>query len=398
MSLSINTNIASLNAQRTLNASQKVLHASLQRLSSGKRINSAKDDAAGLAISERFTTQIRGMNQSVRNANDAVSMAQTAEGSLGEIGNNLQRIRELAVQSRNATNSASDRQALQTEANELKSEIDRLAAQTEFNGNKLLDGSFTNKSFQVGANVGESINIASIANATVANLGTWQDDSVVDNFVVQPAGPAVIGADVHTSDISLLSLNTTNATELEAKQDLLTKVASFLSQHVAVFADFDSNSGDLTVTNVAWANISIGLSAIGGPDGWRTVGQSFVLNIDDVTVPVVQDADQTQTGFTNLNISTIDGADKAILAMDGALEQVNSARANLGAIQNRFESVIANLQTTAENMTATRSRILDADFAVETANLTRGQIMQQAGTAILAQANTLPQSVLSLLQ
>ena len=398
MPLVINTNISSLNAKRTLDASRKVLHNSLQRLSSGKRINSASDDAAGLAISERFTTQIRGMNQAVRNANDAVSMAQTAEGSLAEIGNNLQRIRELAVQSRNATNSASDRQALQTEADQLKSEIDRLATQTEFNGTKLLDGSFTNKVFQVGANVGDGINIAGIANAKVDSLGTWENADVVENFVVQPAGAANVGADAHVGDITTLSLNATNATEQAAKEDLLTKVASFLSQHVSISASFDSNSGDLTVTNTFWANISVGLSSIGGPDGWLTIGQSFTLNIDDVSVPVVQDVSQTQTGFANLDISTIDGADDAILAMDAAMEEVNSARAYLGAIQNRFESVIANVQTTAENMTATRSRILDADFAVETANLTRGQIMQQAGTAILAQANALPQSVMSLLQ
>src|SRR3954467_14485489 len=168
----INTNVASLNAQRNLTTSQGQLATALQRLSSGLRINSAKDDAAGLAISERFTTQIRGLNQAVRNANDGISLAQTAEGALGEVGNNLQRIRELAVQARNATLSSSDRAALQTEASALKSEIDRVSTTTSFNGVKLLDGSFTNQAFQVGADVGQTITVSSITDAQSANLGS----------------------------------------------------------------------------------------------------------------------------------------------------------------------------------------------------------------------------------
>ncbi|MHB8913183.1 MAG: flagellin N-terminal helical domain-containing protein, partial [Lysobacter sp.] len=172
MALAINTNVMSLNAQRNLSSSGAELATSLQRLSSGMRINSAKDDAAGLAISQRFTTQIRGMDQAARNANDGISLSQTAEGAMGEIGNNLQRIRELAVQSRNATNSASDRAALNSEAQQLKAEIDRVAKDTSFNGTRLLDGSFTNQAFQVGANQGETISVASIVNASSAALGT----------------------------------------------------------------------------------------------------------------------------------------------------------------------------------------------------------------------------------
>ena len=175
MAATINTNIQSLNAQRNLSTSQNSLATSMQRLSSGLRINSAKDDAAGLAISERMTTQVRGLNQAVRNANDGVSLAQTAEGALSSIGNNLQRIRELAVQSRNATNSTDDRAALQKEVTQLKGEIGRVAKQTAFNGTNLLDGSFTAQSFQVGANQGQTINIASIANANIDQLGTWRD-------------------------------------------------------------------------------------------------------------------------------------------------------------------------------------------------------------------------------
>jgi flagellin len=397
MALVINTNLASLNARRNLDSSQKTLSTSLQRLSSGTRINSARDDAAGMAISERFTTQIRGMNQAMRNANDAISLTQTVESAMGEIGNNLQRIRELSVQARNATNSSSDRQALQTEASQLKSEIQRVATQTDFNGTKLLDGTFSQQAFQVGANVGDTINIASIANANIANLGTWRPTDA-DNFVAHPLVGTQVGADILVGDISNFSLNTTNTTELEAKEDLMGKVATFLSQHVSISANFDENTGDLTVTNTWWANINVGLSQIGGSDAALSIGQSLVLNIDDMDVPIVNELNRTNTGFADLDITTVEGADDAILAMDAALESINSARAYMGAVQNRFESVMSNVQTSAENLSDARSRILDTDFATETAALTRGQILQQASTAILSQANTLPQNVLSLLQ
>ncbi|MCC6916199.1 flagellin domain-containing protein [Nitrosomonas sp.] len=271
----INTNIASLNAQRNLNVSQNSLGTALQRLSSGLRINSAKDDAAGLAISERMTSQIRGMNQAARNANDGISLAQTAEGALVEIGNNLQRIRELAVQSANATNSVEDREALQKEVTQLIGEIQRVGEQTSFNGTTLLDGTFASQIFQVGANEGETIDFTDIGDTTASGLG-------------------VDGVD------------------------------------------------------------------ISGTDG--TAAASVITTIDT------------------------------------ALKTVNSTRADLGAIQNRFSSAIANLQTSSENLSASRSRIQDADFAAETAALTRSQILQQAGVAMLSQANALPNNVLSLLR
>lgn len=270
--LAINTNVMSLNAQRNLSTSAGELATSIERLSSGLRINSAKDDAAGLAIAERFTAQIRGLNQAARNANDGISLAQTAEGAMEEISNNLQRIRELAVQSANGTNSASDRAALQAEVAERLNEIDRIATQTDFNGTTLLDGSFAAVDFQVGANAGDTVTITAINDMQIAGLG--------------------VGA---------------------------------------------------------------------------------------------------------VDISSAAGAATAITAVDTALDTVNGDRAYLGAIQNRFESTIANLQTTSENLAASRSRIEDADFAAETAALTRGQILQQAGTAMLAQANSAPQGVLSLL-
>jgi flagellin len=280
----INTNILSLNAQRNLNSSQGALQTSLQRLSSGLRINSAKDDAAGLAISERFTAQIRGLNQAVRNANDGISLSQTAEGAMGEVTNNLQRIRELAVQSANATNSDSDRDSLQLEVAQLLEEINRVATQTTFNGTALLDGSFGGAVFQVGANSGETITVGDAANPVDIRVAT--------------------------------------------------------------------------------------------------------LFNDGATPPVATPPDIGSTGDAAL----------AIDAIDAALDTVNGYRAEFGAVQNRFESVIANLSTAVENLSASRSRIMDADFAAETAALTRAQILQQAGVSVLAQANAAPQSVLQLLQ
>ena len=274
MALTVNTNVASLSAQRSLGGSQNMLNTSLERLSTGLRINSAKDDAAGLAIGERFTSQVRGLNQAARNTNDAISLVQTAEGALKEVSSNLQRIRELAVQSVNATNSASDRDALDGEVQQLIAEIDRVASKTQFNGTTLLSGGFAAQAFQVGANAGDTITITKIASTDTATL-------------------------------------------------------------------------------------------FGG---------------------VVQE------------VSTAALANTAIAAVDTALDAVNATRASLGAYQNRFESVVASVQTTSENLSASRSRVVDADFAQETANLTKAQILQQSGIAMLSQANSVPQNVLALLQ
>ena len=269
----VNTNIMSLNAQRNLNNTQSAMQTALQRLSSGLRINSAKDDAAGLAISQRFTAQIRGLNQAARNSADAISLAQTAEGALGEMTLGVQRIRELAVQSANATNSTGDRAALDTEVQELIAELGRVAG-TKFNGQAILSADAGTFTFQVGANNGDTINVT-------------------------------------TSDIS-------------------------------------------------------GSAAYGSVTG------------GDVT---------TATAANNM-----------ITAADNLLDVINNERATLGAVQNRFESVIRNIQNTSENLSAARSRIQDADFAAETAALTRSQILQQAGVSMLAQANAVPQNVLSLLR
>ena len=271
----INTNVMSLTAQRSLNASQNDLSTAIQRLSSGLRINSAKDDAAGLAIATRMTSQINGLNQAVRNANDGISMAQTTESALGEVTNNLQRIRELAVESANGTYSTADRAALDVEVQQRLAEIDRIASKTTFNGQNVLDGSLGTVDFQVGANVGDTVSVDfSTIDATTATLG-------------------------------VSTINVTGA----------------------------------TATN----------------------------------------------------------ANAAITAVDTALTTVNTARSTLGAVQNRFQSTVANLQSISESTSSSRSQIQDADFAAETAAMSRAQILQQAGVSVLSQANAMPQSVLKLL-
>jgi flagellin len=383
MAAIINTNVVSLNAQRNLNSSQNALATSLQRLSSGMRINSAKDDAAGLAISERMSSQIRGLNQAARNANDGISMAQTAEGALGEIGNNLQRIRELAVQSRNASNSVTDRVALNNEVQQVKDEINRVASSTSFNGTKLIDGTFTNQSFQVGANVGETINISGLVNAQSSALGSTTSTTANVTGVAATAFTGITAGD--------LTINGTSVGAVAAGGNAVTQGANIaaaintVTNTTGVMATADA-AGLVSLSNLSGSSTVIGLA---GTATTATTG---------LTAATTAATTATVAGFAGVDISNRWGADVAIAAMDSALSALNAGRADLGAYQNRFSSAISNVQTTAENLSASRSRIVDTDFAAETASLSRNQVLQQAGTAMLAQANAMPQSVLALLR
>jgi len=631
MAQTINTNVASLTAQRNLNKSQSSLQTSLQRLSSGLRINSAKDDAAGLAISERMTSQIRGLNQAVRNANDGISLAQTAEGALSESGNSLQRIRELAIQSANSTNSASDRAALNAEVNQLLAEVQRVGQTTQFNGQNLLDGTFSSAQFQVGANANQTISFG-VQGATTNLLGAYQaTSSTVSSSAFDGDGFTINGTEVGVSSATSAAGFTADSAAAKAvainsktsetgvtatatnvlgdstgetvapiagaglsNGDLVINgiaVGSIAREDTAVLqgrtaatainsvqnqtgvtAVADASTGALTLTAADGRNISIsagnaasvgvvtdiynatGLiandtSATGGSDTVPTGVHAEIFDIDatdgilvdggdtgaaneveigdtmifdGVTYEFVTDAanvsgtntavvvtvaggDQTDAvgaalaaaingndpsettvtaayaagsneltltqtklgvyditesdagmtdtlvvvsagaaaGGTNavgtttadnrgtltlsaaenftmggadlafagmanaspslsrldaVDISTVAGANSAIAVLDGALSQISSMRADLGAVQNRFESTVSNLSTSSENLSAARSRIRDADFAAETAAMTRGQILQQAGIAMVSQANSLPQNVLSLLQ
>jgi flagellin len=497
----INTNIASLNAQRNLNASQRDADTTLQRLSSGLRINSAKDDAAGLAISERFTSQIKGLNQAIRNANDGISLAQVAEGALGESGNILQRMRELAVQSANATNSASDRQALQAEVNQLKEELERIATTTEFNGLKLLDGTFQAQQFQAGANENQTIAVSvdstriddlanntqtagnssqhfgtgsaaaaatsapaqnTIAAQTLTIASTLDSQDVpiaagdtaeiiaeqINNVAATTGVTATARTEVTLSNVTgsvpqtvtmtlsngdssvTISAQITDASDLEplAKEINSASGKTGITAEVntdgtitlthptgkdIVIEDFTSiNGGTIDVAGYSDATAETLTSGTTANDSTRVSGYltfdssvSFALQstVDGSAGSILDTTKNTSVGSTpetvsSIDISTIDGATNALAIVDAALERISSIRADLGAAQNRLESTIANLSTTSENLSAARSRIQDADFAAESAELARTQVLQQAGLSVLAQANARPQQVLQLLQ
>jgi len=502
MALTVNTNIASLTAQRNLSGSQNMLSTSLERLSSGLRINSAKDDAAGLSISSRFEAQIRGLNQGVRNANDGISLAQTAEGALSEVTGNLQRIRELAVQASNATNSSADRATLQAEVTALVSEIDRVASQTTFNNINLLDGSFNGQNFQVGANSGETVVVSSIVNARSASLGgntLTLDGSATNAFVasgIQGTVPAntiaadtfslttasggdsgniVLAGDEAANEIATL-INTASATSGNGVTATATNVsymsavqangtigftlasddladsggsaaisaAVTTSDYSALVTQINANfsatgiiaeavvmsAGDAGVklTQVDGKDITIGtfvnstgtgtievgksattasnttVTEAAATDSARLMGAVSISSSQGVITAVAALGSTTATStstsasLASLTVATATSATNALATIDAALDTVNSGRGALGAIQNRFESVVASQQVASENLSASKSRIEDADFAAETASLTKAQILQQSGIAMLAQANSLPQNVLALLQ
>jgi len=467
----INTNVLSLNAQRNLSTTGGQLATALQRLSSGLRINSAKDDAAGLAIVSRFTSQINGLNQAARNANDGISLAQTAEGALAEVSNNLQRIRELAVQSLNATNSVSDRQALDAEVQQLKSEIDRVASQTSFNGVKLLDGTFTAQTFQVGANQGETISVSSISSSRTQSLGAsfsatstgtpsgtalasgdltltvgssvftvgaavngsnGQDNTSAYSIAnainavsagvtatagaTTAAGTTYSGTAAHAGTITIngtatatITATGTQGTDLAATQTAINNISGV----TGVTATINGSKIDLTAADgrnviVAYTGSLVaadtGTAAAGTSRGSVTLnsGATFTVGGNNPgfagQTAGAKTAALTGTSISNIDVLNTTNANSTLASVDAALQTISSTRAALGAYQNRFQSAINNIQTTAENLTASRSRIQDADFAAETANLTRAQILQQAGTAIVAQANAVPQSVLQLLK
>lgn len=482
MAQAINTNLPSLNAQRNLDHSQASLTTSLQRLSSGLRINSAKDDAAGLSISERMGSQIRGLNQAARNANDAISLAQTTEGNLSEISNVLQRIREIAVQSANDTNTAADRTSLQNEVTSLTQEIDRIAASAQFNGSNLLDGSFTSKTFQVGANAGQSIsvaisgarnqdlgltgsatitgavtstsaktagtNISGIAIAAAADDGvSWVGSSqsgatstlAMANTINLSSGTTGVSAKATTSmtsttitgqataiiagtivlngvDIGAIATTTTAANR--NSQMIIAINAKSASTGVVATA-IDASSYKLTAADGRNINYTSNAAATTGAStaaevavitGISVSSAAAVTNYGQLTLTAGKDITTTgtwdgigaatykKTGSSAIDVSSQILSSSAIAQIDTAIDTINTQRAGLGTVQSRFDTVIANLKTTSENVSAARGRIRDTDFAAETASMTRNQVLQQAGVAMLAQANALPNIVLSLLK
>jgi flagellin len=367
----INTNITALIGQQNLNKSQSTLSTAMERLSSGLRINSAADDAAGQAIANRMSSQITGLAQAQRNANDGISVAQTAEGALNQVNDNLQRIRELTVQAQNGTNSASDLSSIQDEINQRLDEIDRISTETSFNGVKVL-ASDNELTIQVGANDGESITL----NLKEINAGTLK----LDGFNVGSlSGPLT---QVTTDD----GAGTTTTAPID-----LTGIANGPGGELSLhgYGDYDATTGKYA--NYAIKDEDGNLYKIDAGDVDAATGAVTHDFTDAAGLQTAKDAYETdsENGLT--------ATANPLAALDDALSTVDSLRSELGAMQNRFESAITNLSTTTTNLSAARSRIEDADYAVEVSNMTRAQILQQAGTSVLAQANQVPQSVLSLL-
>lgn len=497
----INTNIASLTAQRNLDRSQGALQTSLQRLSSGLRINSAKDDAAGLAIVDRMTSQIRGLNQAVRNANDGISVAQTAEGALQESSNIMQRMRELAIQSANDSNSANDRANIQKEVVQLQSELNRIAETTTFNGKNLLDGNFVTQQFQVGSNANETIAV-SIGSASAQSMGADQikgtatkdniggaltavADGTGGNNVAADAAFVVTGglgtatlstaldttaakiaeqvnaesantgvsataststtiSSVATGNVSFslssqddsqaavgtattVSALITSSTDLTALRDAInaetarTGVTATLGATGATIDLTNTTGHDIVVANASNNDgadtatvLQVGGTALADSDSTGSAAvtdsivvggklefsssDSFLIQTTGTDILAATSTSSSLSSVADIDVSTRDGSNDALAVLDEALSFITDTRADLGAVQNRLNSTISNLQNISENVSAARSRVQDADFAAETANLTKNQILQQAGLSILSQANASGQSVLSLLQ
>lgn len=398
MALTVNTNVASLNTQRNLSNSSNALATSLQRLSTGSRINSAKDDAAGLQIANRLTSQINGMGVAVKNSNDGISMAQTAEGALEQSTTILQRMRDLSLQSANGSNSSEERKALNSEVNELKKELDRIANTTSFGGKKLLDGSFQTTTFQVGSAANETISVKLEEMSTKSLDAKFSTSTIAATAL--GAGPAAVASGVIAVQVTMGAgggIKTYSAKfEVGATQEqqmqALATVINDANIGVGVFANDNGNFDVVTALSSGTAAGQIQAFTFGkGEDLTAAIANQAGNDI-------VVDPEIIANKVSDIDIGTVLGAQTAVIAIDQAIQKIDAQRADLGAVQNRFENTISNLQNIAENVSAARGRIKDTDFAAETAALSKNQIMQQAGTAILAQANQLPQAVLSLLQ
>ena len=382
MALSVVTNTASLNAQRNLTKSGAGLEQSMQRLSSGMRINSAKDDAAGMQIANRMTSQIQGLAVAQRNANDGISMAQTAEGAMQASTDILQRMRELSLQSANGSNSSGDRDALQKEVEALKTELTRIAETTQFGGTNLLDGSFGTKAFQVGSNSAETITIG-LRDISADTMGVVNSRDVLTTATM-------IVADVQILKGGASDLSVTIGSQAMAVD--MTSVTDEISLVSAINAAANGLGITATIAGVGTAATINFSGEVTGSVNTMVVNGSGVTGFTSAAA-----ATTNERHADDINISTVAGTAEALEVIDNALLEISDSRANLGAVQNRFSHTIGNLANIQENVSASRSRIQDTDFASETAMMTKNQILQQAGTSILAQANQVPQAALSLL-
>ncbi|MCA7996074.1 flagellin [Burkholderia cepacia] len=388
--LGINSNINSLVAQQNLNGSQNALSQAITRLSSGKRINSAADDAAGLAISTRMQTQINGLNQGVSNANDGVSMIQTASSALSSLTNSLQRIRQLAVQASTGTMSSTDQAALQQEVAQQIQEVNRIASQTTYNGTNILNGNAGIVSFQVGANVGQTISLDLSQSMSAAQIGgglvqKGQTVGTVTGLSLDSGGAyTTAAAAVTVTAINVLSDGKGGYTFTDQNGGAITQAYAQSVFGASATSGTGSAVGTLTLQTAATSAGGASMSAAALTAATNAVAQINAVN-KNATVSA-------------LDISTVSGANVAMVSIDNALQTVNNVQAQLGAAQNRFTAIATAQQAESTDLSSAQSQITDANFAQETANMSKNQVLQQAGISVLAQANSLPQQVLKLLQ
>jgi flagellin len=385
----INTNMPASIAANSLTRNERSMTATMERLSTGLRINSAKDDAAGLAITSRMSSQVRGLDQAVRNANDAISMIQVAEGAMKEVTNMFQRMRELAVQAISDSNTSSDRAALNNEYKQLSEEVQRIAENTQWNGQNILDGARTNTVFQVGANASQTIavNFGDLATNNITGTVTNNGSALVTISLTENGTAKTIASDDVISYKVTDNLGNTSYATLTGD-----KLATSASNSNSAQADVETSSTGATVTNTGDVKTtSAAATAI-------TIAKGAGTGVTAITISDVVISRGTHAPVAATDITTRDYASRALGILDTAVQGVNDRRANLGASMSRLEFASDNLQNVSQNTKAARSRVLDADYASETTELARTQIIQQAGTAMLSQANQLQQSVLALLK
>ncbi|HTC44483.1 MAG TPA: flagellin [Steroidobacteraceae bacterium] len=421
MSLVLNTNMASLVAQNSLTSSGMQLQTSLQQLSSGLRVNTAADDAAGYAIAQGMTSQIDGLTQAAQNANDGVSLTQTASGALSEVTTDLQTMRDLAVESLNATNSAGDRSDLNAQFQQLAADINSVASQTQFNGVNLLDGSFQGATFQVGANAGQTITVGNVASAATSNLGQlYSDGGGAYGYAGLPAdgatsssgtiSVAVNGKTFTTNPVTITGVQSTDMAAVAAAVNQLSAqdggiIATVTAGATGGITLSSTNSAIGTAAGVPTVTAGTFTDSTGATDAGITAGATgattlgFSAGATAGTATAFTAVSLANGGFLNSSsVSTVDDSNLALTQIDAALQQLATTGADLGAYQNRFQAAITGLNTDSTNLTAAKSAIVDTDYAAATSSLSKAQILQQASTAMVAQANTIPQNILTLLQ
>ena len=397
MSLVLNTNVDSMVAQNSLTTSGTQLASALQQLSTGLRVNTAADDAAGYAIAQGMTSQVNGLNQAAQNANDGVSLTQTASGAMTEITNDLQTMRDLAVESLNATNSSNDRADLNAQYSQLAADVNNVAANTQFNGVNLLNGTFQGADFQIGANAGQTISVASIASTSTTAIGNYYTTAATAGAYADTTADAGNTASFDITVGTNASVTTGPVTITGNQTTDLANIASAINESLGssdgIVATVDSTTGSINLSTADGTaqNVTVALDTSS-----TTTSSVNGLGLD--TTYALGSAGGTSNNLSNTSVNSVDSSNLVLISIDNALQQLATSSAQLGAYQNRFQAAITGLNTDSTNLSNAKSSIVDTDYASATSSLSKAQILQQAGTAMVAQANTIPQNILTLIQ